>query len=46
MLYEVITPLLVACDLYRPAAVDQLKTLGVQLNISVYTEPLERNPYT
>ncbi|CCM09896.1 Signal recognition particle protein [Cardinium endosymbiont cEper1 of Encarsia pergandiella] len=39
-------PLLVACDLYRPAAVDQLKTLGVQLNISVYTEPLERNPYT
>ena len=40
------SPLLVACDLYRPAAVDQLKTLGAQLNISVYTEPLAQKPYT
>lgn len=29
-------PLLVAADIYRPAAVDQLKTLGTQLNIPVY----------
>ncbi|MGI2299199.1 signal recognition particle protein [Candidatus Cardinium hertigii] len=40
------SPLLVACDLYRPAAVDQLKTLGAQLNISVYAEPLEKKTYT
>ncbi|CAH2560128.1 signal recognition particle protein [Cardinium endosymbiont of Oedothorax gibbosus] len=40
------TPLLVACDVYRPAAVDQLKTLGAGLNISVYTEPEEKNPCT
>jgi signal recognition particle subunit SRP54 len=31
-------PLLVAADVQRPAAVDQLKTLGKQLNIPVYTE--------
>ncbi len=31
-------PLLVACDIYRPAAIDQLQTLGKQLNIDVYTE--------
>lgn len=31
-------PLLVACDVYRPAAIDQLKTLGKQLNIDVYSE--------
>jgi len=31
-------PLLVACDVYRPAAIDQLKTLGKQLNIEVYDE--------
>ena len=31
-------PLLVACDVYRPAAIDQLKTLGKELNIEVYTE--------
>lgn len=31
-------PLLVACDIYRPAAIDQLKSLGKQLNISVYEE--------
>ena len=31
-------PLLVACDVYRPAAIDQLKQLGKQLNIDVYDE--------
>ena len=31
-------PLLVACDIYRPAAIEQLQTLGKQLNIPVYTE--------
>jgi signal recognition particle subunit SRP54 len=31
-------PLLVACDVYRPAAIDQLKQLGKQLNIPVYDE--------
>ncbi|MDZ4743617.1 MAG: signal recognition particle protein [Verrucomicrobiota bacterium] len=37
------TPLLVACDVYRPAAIDQLKTLGAQLNIPVYTKLGEMN---
>ena len=31
-------PLLVACDLYRPAAIDQLKQIGKELNIEVYSE--------
>ncbi len=31
-------PLMVACDVYRPAAIDQLKQLGKQLNIEVYDE--------
>ena len=31
-------PLLVACDVYRPAAIDQLKLLGDQINVDVYTE--------
>ena len=31
-------PLLVACDVYRPAAIDQLKTIGKELNIEVYDE--------
>ena len=31
-------PLLVACDVYRPAAIDKLKQLGKQLNIDVYDE--------
>ena len=31
-------PLLVACDVYRPAAIDQLKQLGRELSIEVYTE--------
>lgn len=31
-------PLLVACDIYRPAAIEQLQTVGKQLNIPVFTE--------
>ena len=31
-------PLLVACDVYRPAAIEQLKQLGRELNIEVYSE--------
>ncbi len=37
-------PLLVACDVYRPAAVDQLKVLGEQLQVQVYAEPGNTNP--
>ena len=37
-------PLLVACDVYRPAAIDQLKVLGGQINIEVYTELENKNP--
>jgi len=33
-------PLLVACDIYRPAAIDQLKTIGKELNITVYEKGL------
>ena len=36
-------PLLVACDIYRPAAIDQLQTIGKQLGIEVYTEG-KKNP--
>jgi len=37
-------PLLVACDLYRPAAVEQLATLGRQIDVPVFTpEPGEKN---
>ncbi len=31
-------PLLVACDIYRPAAIEQLKVLGAQIEVDVYTE--------
>lgn len=34
-------PLLVACDVYRPAAIDQLKQLGKELNIEVYSEEIK-----
>ena len=37
-------PLLVACDVYRPAAIDQLKVLGEQIEIPVYSEPDSKNP--
>lgn len=32
-------PLMVACDVYRPAAIKQLETLGANLNVDVYSEP-------
>ena len=38
-------PLLVACDVYRPAAIDQLKQLGKELNITVYSEEI-KDPVT
>jgi len=37
-------PLLVACDVYRPAAIDQLKLLGEQIKVDVYTEEGNSNP--
>jgi signal recognition particle subunit SRP54 len=37
-------PLLVACDVYRPAAIEQLKVLGNQLSIPVYSEIENKNP--
>lgn len=36
-------PLMVACDVYRPAAVKQLETIGKSLNIDVYSEPESQN---
>ena len=36
--------LLVAGDVYRPAAIDQLKVLGEQIGVEVYTEPGNMNP--
>jgi signal recognition particle subunit SRP54 len=38
------TPLLVACDVYRPAAIDQLKVLAGQVDVPVYTEEGNREP--
>lgn len=37
-------PLLVACDVYRPAAVEQLKVLGEQLQVPVFSDPESKNP--
>ena len=37
-------PLLVACDIYRPAAIDQLKILGEQIATMVYTEEESKEP--
>jgi signal recognition particle subunit SRP54 len=37
-------PLLVACDVYRPAAIDQLETVGKQLGIPVFSQGTEKNP--
>lgn len=37
-------PLLVACDVYRPAAIDQLKVLGEQIEVPVYTEEGNNKP--
>ncbi len=38
------SPLLVAADVYRPAAIDQLKVLGSQIGIEVYAEPENKDP--
>lgn len=38
------SPLLVACDVYRPAAIDQLTVLGESLKVPVYTEVENKNP--
>jgi signal recognition particle subunit SRP54 len=37
-------PLLVACDVYRPAAIDQLKVLGEQIGVPVYADVDNKNP--
>jgi len=37
-------PLLVACDVYRPAAIEQLKVLGSQIDVPVFTEEGNNNP--
>lgn len=37
-------PLLVACDVYRPAAIEQLKVLGQQIDVPVYSEEGNMNP--
>ena len=37
-------PLLVACDVYRPAAIDQLGVLGKQIDVTVYMDLDEKNP--
>jgi signal recognition particle subunit SRP54 len=38
------SPLLVAGDVYRPAAIDQLTVLGGQIGVDVYSEPENKNP--
>ena len=37
-------PLLVAADVYRPAAIDQLKVVGEQIGVEVFAEPENKNP--
>ncbi len=37
-------PLLAACDVYRPAAIDQLQVLGQQIGVEVYAEPESKKP--
>ena len=37
-------PMLVACDVYRPAAIEQLQIIGTQVEVPVYTEPGNLNP--
>jgi signal recognition particle subunit FFH/SRP54 (srp54) len=37
-------PLLIAGDVYRPAAINQLQVLGEQIGVAVYTEPGNNNP--
>ncbi|HKP31309.1 MAG TPA: signal recognition particle receptor subunit alpha, partial [Chitinophagaceae bacterium] len=38
-----LSPMLVAADIYRPAAIDQLKVLGEQIDVEVYSEPENKN---
>ncbi len=38
--------MLVACDVYRPAAIEQLRVLGEQIQAKVYTDEAENNPVT
>lgn len=38
------SPLLVACDVYRPAAIDQLTVLSEQIGAGIYKEPENKNP--
>jgi signal recognition particle subunit SRP54 len=40
---KALNPLLVAADIYRPAAIDQLKVLGEQVKVPVYSEPENKN---
>jgi signal recognition particle subunit SRP54 len=37
-------PLMVACDVYRPAAIDQLHVLGTQIDVEVFSNKEEKNP--
>ena len=37
-------PLLVACDVYRPAAIEQLRVIGEAIEVPVYSEPDNKNP--
>ena len=37
-------PMLVACDVYRPAAIEQLKVIGEQIHVPVYSEPESKDP--
>lgn len=37
-------PVMAACDVYRPAAIEQLKVLGEQINVPVYTEEDSKDP--
>jgi signal recognition particle subunit SRP54 len=39
-------PLLAACDIYRPAAINQLQVLGAQIGVEVYAEPGTTDPLT
>lgn len=41
---QAMRPLLVACDVYRPAAIDQLKVLAEKVEVAVYTEDGNKNP--
>ena len=37
-------PLLVACDVYRPAAIEQLKVVGGQIGVAVYSDECQKDP--